>query len=103
MLDSQAQATIDQSTKVPDFFSCCNCAGYDRTQTKQPGHPLASQYGWVDVCIILREEGRCRLDMLREALRSGAVQVHIAVAPAPLILEPRDPGLPVPRRALLPA
>ena len=85
MLDSQAKATIDQSMRIPDFFSCKACRGDGARQEMRPGHPLADGCGWVYACTILKEEGRCRLDMLREALQSGAVQVHIGIAPMPVI------------------
>lgn len=88
-----ATATFDNSTRVPDFFSCRECQGYDSSQTKRPSHPLATEHGWVDMCTILQEEGRCRLDMLKQALETGAVQVHIVIAPAQLPMPIPQPAL----------
>lgn len=43
-----------------------NCRGCVATMDGQryermPGHPRADKNGWVEKCIILREEGLCKL------------------------------------------
>ncbi len=61
MLDnSSSKATIDQSIRLPDYFSCQNCAAF-------------SYHGGR--CEAFQQAGRCRAEMLGEALRLGAVQV----------------------------
>lgn len=60
MLDStKASATVDQSIRLPDYFGCSNCKGNDA----------------LVFCRELRAEGLCAKEMLREALKMGAVQV----------------------------
>lgn len=49
-------------------MTCLNCIGYTRNRhgnlasEYRPEHPAASAGGWVGLCRILREEGRCQLD-----------------------------------------
>lgn len=58
--NTTSNATIDQSIKMPDYFSCHNCAAK----------------AWAgEMCAEFQAAGRCRADMLRQALQSGAVQV----------------------------
>lgn len=74
MLDSEARAKVDQSVRLPDFFSCKSCVGYDKT-VYRPSDGRASTEGWVNYCDVLREENRCRIDLLRLALQNGAISI----------------------------
>jgi len=63
MNNSQSTARIENSFKLPDYFSCQNC--------------LAWKYGNSDKCNEFYQTGRCAKFMLGEALRSGAVQIML--------------------------
>lgn len=71
MLDNQNRnrATIDNSTRIPDYFSCQQC--------------IAGPKQYTDTCRRLRQEGACRALMLARALETGAVSVHIHMGTAP--------------------
>ena len=58
---SKSNAVVDQSISFPDFFSCQNCTGW-----KDPRY-----------CQDLRAADLCAKAMLRDALRSGAVQITL--------------------------
>jgi hypothetical protein len=63
MLDqSSSKAVIDQSIKMPDYFSCNECAA----------KPWQGER-----CDEFQAAGRCRAAMLGQALQSGAVQVTL--------------------------
>lgn len=60
--NSSAQAHVDQSVNLPDYFSCHNCVAY-------------LWHGkWCDN---FQAEGRCAKAALTQALASGAVQIHL--------------------------
>jgi hypothetical protein len=77
MIDSKAaaNASIDQSVRLPDYFSCHNCVGANGRQVNRPNHPLANHGGWIELCQILREENNCAKQMLDRSLASGSVQI----------------------------
>jgi hypothetical protein len=76
MLDnsqSNANARVDQSINLPDFFSCNNC---------RAGKLIGS-----DLCRELRSEDLCAKQMLADALRSGAVRIQLYISADPRLLE----------------
>ena len=86
MLDkTEARASAEQSVKLPDYFSCQNCIAWKGISVRLPGHPLASQGGYVDMCHILQERHACAKQMPNQAIMTGAVQIHLHLS---------NPGLP---------
>lgn len=57
---TQSSAVVDQSIKMPDYFSCNECA---------------ARHWQGQKCAEFQTAGRCRVAMLGQALASGAVQV----------------------------
>lgn len=70
MLDQKttAQAAIDQSVRLPDYFSCQNCIAWKNN---------------YNMCYILQERHVCAKQMLAKALSIGAVQIHLHLVNPP--------------------
>lgn len=78
MLDkTKARASVEQSIKLPDYFSCQNCVAWKGNYVSSPGHPLADKSGFVDMCYILQDRHTCAKQMLGQAIATGAVQIHL--------------------------
>lgn len=86
MLDrADARASVDQSVRLPDYFSCKNCIAYKGYYLHAPNHPLAGKNGDVNMCYILQDRGTCAKKVLANAVAAGNVQIHLHFS---------DPGQP---------
>jgi hypothetical protein len=82
-----SQATIDLSQRTPDYFSCKNCVAYSAQKLiYAPTSPHCHDEHSARFCLVLQDRGVCRAMMLARALETGAVQVHLVLDQAPVLL-----------------
>ena len=67
---SNAQAKIEQSVKIPDYFSCHNCMAQPFRSLVRNGKQIQ-----VNECEEFQAAGRCAKVMLAQAIQAGQVQI----------------------------